>query len=83
MNIKDRVEMWMMDWFGWFLCGFFLLALAGVVVCIFVAATDHSEADFIAECSQHEPHYQCVAKWRAGESHTTVAPVPVVIPVGR
>jgi hypothetical protein len=84
MGFKHSVERWAEDWTGWILTAilvlFGLLMFIGLPIAI---ASDHSAEDFIAECSQHEPHYQCVAKWRSGQPDTVVTPAPIVIPVGR
>lgn len=42
-------------------------------------ADSAAEDRFVAECQQHEPHYRCVALWRAGESHASPVVVPVVV----
>lgn len=82
MSFKRAVENWFDEWTGWIIGG----SLIGLALLMFIgficAATDDSERKFISECSDHEPHYQCVAKWRAGEPKTVVVPTPpVVVPV--
>lgn len=68
------VDMW-----GFIL--FVLLVVVGIFALVYVIADADIKAknEFIAECMQHQEHYQCVALWRAGESHDQV--VPVFIPV--
>lgn len=58
------------------------LVLIGVLVGFIIAVAKVDTAnrlEFMAECEQHRPKYECTALWRAGEPG--VVPVPVVIPV--
>ncbi len=44
-----------------------------------VVAEGKREQAFMADCMQERKAYECAAMWRAGESHTTVVPMPVVV----
>lgn len=56
------------------------LVVLGIAAVVSVAIFRDSKAEdeFMQECQQHEPHYRCVALWRAGEKSQAY---PVVIPV--
>ena len=40
---------------------------------------DAENKKFMAGCLTEHKEYECTAMWRAGESHTTVMPIPVII----
>lgn len=54
--------------------------VAGVFFLIGAAQSDsRARTAFMTQCLQDRKEYECVAMWRAGDSHTQV--VPVVMPV--
>lgn len=70
----------------------YLMAMVSIVVVATTAAlaplallfwlfddTAERQAAFMDDCLQHRPQYECTAMWRAGENHTSVVPVPVVV----
>lgn len=65
----------------WGLILFVVLITAATIAVLVVAISGDAEqrAEFMAACQEDHKAYECVAMWRAGESHTAV--VPVIIPV--
>lgn len=62
--------------FGWVITALVVAILTGI---LHLGKIDAAKRErFIAQCTQDHKEYECVAMWRAGESHTQV--VPVVIP---
>jgi hypothetical protein len=62
-----------------------LLWIFGIVIVLVALnavgiAGDIAEREkFMRECSADHKEYECVSMWRAGASHMTVMPVPVII----
>jgi hypothetical protein len=56
-------------------------ALVAISVLIaLVAISNKRDRDaFMVACQKDRKEYECVAMWRAGDSHTTV--MPIVMPV--
>ncbi len=52
------------------------LAMAMVMA---VAGGNAEREKFMRGCLADRKEYECTAMWRAGESHTTVMPIPVII----
>ena len=64
------------------MAGIFMVAvIVGVIVLAIVAIVDDGKHHdkFMAQCMQDHKQYECDALWRAGEDHTTVMPMPVII----
>lgn len=60
------------------LCLLALIAGIGWVLYAALHADNDRRERFMQECLQYEREYQCTAKWRAGESRTTI--MPMVVP---
>lgn len=64
-----------------------LFLLFAMCVCLVIAiplAINEENANrdaFMAECEKDRKHYECEAMWRAGNSHSAVVPMPMIIPV--
>jgi hypothetical protein len=70
----------------WLFVGFLTLLLALVLAMGFgivaqARADGKARAEFMAQCEEHRPAYECTAMWRDGEPETVVAPVPMFIPL--
>lgn len=53
----------------WNNTGKFTLIVLGFFVALFILASSQIERQrkaFMAECQEHQKHYECVAMWRAG-----------------
>lgn len=59
------------------------LVLTSLLVRLCMSAADDAErarAAFMSDCQAHgRAEYECTALWRAGEKHTEVVSVPVVV----
>ena len=68
---------WIYDNLGWV----FAITLAVVIgFLVFAIKSDMDAEDrFMRQCMQDKKEYECTAMWRAGDSHTTVVPMPVVV----
>jgi hypothetical protein len=75
MKIKGEV-----DWFVVIFISVFVLIAALIIWCL-LALSNHNYDRFMGECKRYEKRYQCVAKWRAGNSN--FVPMPVIIPMSR
>jgi len=53
--------------------GMVLLLIGGAM------ADAKTQGAFMAQCLKDHKEYECTAMWRAGEDHTTVVPVPVIV----
>jgi len=63
-----------------FIGGVFVAILGVVVAAIFLISSDNeTESRFMSECQADHKRYECLAMWRAGQNHTTVTPVPIVV----
>lgn len=60
-------------------------ALVIPIIGLFVLLSDggKAEQEFMSECLQHRPRYECVAMWRAGDSKPYPIVIPMPIPMGR
>jgi hypothetical protein len=67
----------MNDNFGSILVGILIIFIAICVVAV-TAESKHLD-NFMAQCMQDHKQYECDAMWRAGEDHTTVMPMPIII----
>ena len=66
--------------------GLFIALLIGGLIAVLpsVVSADNERRDaFMKSCLQDKKDYECTAMWRAGDSRTFVAPVPVILPGGR
>lgn len=63
-----------------FFSGLSCLVAAGVFLMVGAVQSDsRAQAAFMAQCLQDHKEYECVAMWRAGESHTQVVPMPIIV----
>jgi hypothetical protein len=72
------------DWdkvIGGFLIFITIALVVGLAVGMYSALTDRTQDEFMAECIKEHKQYECTAMWRSGENHSTVVPMPVVVPV--
>lgn len=65
------------DFFGVFVFGICVVFIALVVVAV-SEESKHQDA-FMKQCMEDHKQYECDALWRAGEDHTQVVPMPVII----
>lgn len=58
-----------------------LLIVAAIALSLVAAVRADNAAleEFMRQCQQDHKEYECIAMWRAGDSHTQV--VPVVVPI--
>lgn len=67
------------DHVGWFIFIFVVLAIVAIILLFKQDAADSRR--FMTECMKDKKEYECVAMWRAGQTHTAVMPLPIVIPM--
>ncbi len=65
---------WIFDNMGWV-----FLALLGLVVGLLVLAENDARAEFMHECIEARPQYECTAMWRSAQPQVQVVPVPMII----
>ena len=64
-------------WLGGVLAA--VLVVFGFVIFKSSQSENAENKKFMTECLTEHKEYECTAMWRAGESHTTVIPMPVII----
>lgn len=52
-----------------------LLAAGAWGTMVIVNQDSEARASFMRQCLEDRKEYECVAMWRAGQSHTTVVPI--------
>jgi ABC-type transport system involved in multi-copper enzyme maturation permease subunit len=65
--------------------GLFPIAFVGLFVSLLLMLPSiildeyNKEASFMAACIKDRKEYECIAMWRAGNNHTVVTPIPVIV----
>lgn len=77
----DRIGDFFFNNMGWFILAFFVFA--GIAAFGSASTAKLEKERFMEACLKDKKEYECVAMWRSGDSHTSMVPIPIVIPMGR